>query len=290
MSAPPVLFDRTALALRRARAAKAPADFLHRAAADQISERLIEVNRAFTDAAIIGPMARVWRDVLQQTGGLDTAALVEDASVLDLAPGSLDLVIHALALHWAEDPVGQLVQMRRALRPDGLMLAVLFGGQSLHELRAVLAQTEVALRGGLSPRVAPMGELRDLGGLLQRAGLALPVADSTTLTITYADLDALIRDLRAMGETNVVTARDRRPVPKGFFAHAAQIYAKDFLADTSGRIAATAELVFLTGWSPAQTQQQPLRPGSAQRRLADALDTVERPAGEATGRATPTPD
>ncbi len=290
MSAPPVLFDRAALALRRARAAKAPADFLHRVAADQISERLIEVNRTFTDAAIIGPMAVFWRDVLQQTGALGAATLVEDAPVFDLAPGSLDLVIHALALHWADDPVGQLVQMRRALRPDGLMLAVFFGGQSLHELRTVLAQTEVALRGGLSPRVAPMGELRELGSLLQRAGLALPVADSVTLNITYADLPALIRDLRAMGETNVMTTRDRRPVPRNFFSTAARIYAESFPADTPGRIAATAELVFLAGWAPAQTQQQPLRPGSAQQRLADALGTTERPAGEATGRATPNTD
>lgn len=283
MPQPPRLFDRAALDARRARARRAPADFLHRAAAAEVSERLTEVNRTFTDVAVIGPMAALWRDILVEDGVVPGARLLEDAEVLDLAPGSLDLVIHGLALHWAEDPVGQLVQMRRALRPDGLMIAALFGGRSLQELRAALAEAEVALRGGLSPRVAPMGEIRDLGALLQRAGFALPVADSTQLTVTYADALALMRDLRDMGETNVLSARDRAIPPRALFAEAAARYAAAYPAE-DGRIAATAELVVLTGWAPDESQQKPLRPGSAQARLADALGTQERPAGDTTGR------
>ncbi|MEM7616243.1 MAG: methyltransferase domain-containing protein, partial [Pseudomonadota bacterium] len=268
---------------RRARAARAPVTFLHEEAAAQISERLIEVNKTFTRVAFVGPFAEVWRAALPP--GVEVTA-VEDAPVLDLEVGAYDLAVHGLALHWADDPVGQLVQLRRALRPDGLLIAVLFGDQTLHELRSALAEAEVALRGGLSPRVAPLGELRDLGGLLQRAGLALPVADGDRLTVTYEGLSGLVRDLRGMGETNVLAARDRRAVPRGYFDRAAQIYAERFPAE-GGRIAATFDLVFLTGWAPSVDQPQPLRPGSATIRLADALGTEERPGGDATPRPKP---
>lgn len=283
MTQPPKLFDLTALAQRRARAARAPVDVLQREAAEQVAERLVEVNRRFKAAAIVGPMADLWRDVLRMHGAVEEVTTLPDAPMLDLEEGCFDLVVHALALHWADDPVGQLVQMRRALRPDGLAIAVLFGGRSLHELRAVLAETEVAQRGGLSPRVAPMGDLRDLGGLVQRAGLALPVADSNTLTLTYANLMALVHDLRAMGETNVMMTRDTRPLSRDFWRAAQARYAQAFPAETPDRITATAELVFLTGWAPAASQQRPLRPGSAQVRLAETLGTQEVSAGDAAG-------
>lgn len=280
MTQPPPLFDRTALQQRRTRALPTLATFLHEAVISEVQERLIEVNRAFTAPAIVTAFPDLWRAVLPD------ARIVGDAGTLDLTPGAHDLVIHALALHWANDPVGQLVQCRRALKPDGMVLAALFGGQTLNELRTSLAETEARLMGGLSPRVAPMGELRDLGALLQRAGLALPVADALPLTVTYGSAIALMHDLRAMGETNVMAARDRRPPPRSFFAETAIHYATHFPAEAD-RIRATFEIVYLTGWAPSEIQQKPLRPGSASQRLADALGTDEQSAGE---RPNPTAD
>ncbi|MEM6944944.1 MAG: SAM-dependent methyltransferase, partial [Pseudomonadota bacterium] len=186
-------------------------------------------------------------------------------------------------LHWLEDPVGHLVQLRLALRPDGLLIAVAGGGETLAGLRAALATAEAEISGGLRPRVAPMGEIRDLGSLLQRAGLVMPVADSERLTLTYADAWALMRDLRVMGETNVLEARPRSFSRRAIFERAAELYAETHgLAD--GRVRAEIELVYLTGWSPGPEQPQPLRPGSARMRLADALGTEERPAGEKAGK------
>ncbi|MCB1361329.1 MAG: methyltransferase domain-containing protein [Rhodobacter sp.] len=265
---PPALTDRTALALHRARALRDPALFLHEDAADEVQERLSEVNRQFTAPAVVTPFPQVWKN------RLPGARIVADTPVLDLAEGAHDLVVHALALHWADDPLGQIIQARRALRPDGLFLGVMFGGQTLNELRAVLAQAESDVTGGLSPRVVPMGEIRDLGALLQRAGLALPVADSFTRTVLYRDLPHLVRDLRAMGETNALAARHRAPMSRAMLARAAQLYAESF-ADSQGRLAATVETLVLTGWAPADTQPQPLRPGSAAHRLAAALGTTE---------------
>lgn len=275
MTTPPLLFDRQVLALRRARAlgSGAPALFLHETVRAEAEERLNEVNRAFTAPVIVTPFADVWSDFLPG------ARIVADDEVLDLEEGAHDLVIHGLALHWANDPVGQMVQARRALKPDGFFLGALSGGRTLHELRAALANAEAAILGGLSPRVAPMGEIRDLGGLIQRAGLALPVADSLELTATYQSALHLMHDLRAMGETNALAARDRRIPPRAFFAQAAAFYAAHFPAE-GDRIAATFELVFLSGWAPAETQQKPLRPGSAAARLADALGTREEGAGD----------
>ena len=181
MSDTPRLFDSGLLTRRRARArATGPADFLHAAAAGEISERLFEVNRRFQAAALVTPRPEIWCETLAPNG-LGEIRTVPDADVLELAPGAHDLVIHGLCLHWANDPVGQLIQARRALRPDGLLIAVLFGGDTLSELRAALAEAEAEVSGGISPRVAPMGEIRALGGLLQRAGLALPVADGVRL-------------------------------------------------------------------------------------------------------------
>ncbi|MGB0499130.1 MAG: SAM-dependent methyltransferase [Rubricella sp.] len=252
---------------------------LHEAAASEVKERLTEVNRTFTAPAIVGPLADRWMEWL----GLSGARPVLDDEVLDLGVEAHDLVISALCLHGANDPVGQLVQMRRALRPDGLLIAPLFGGETLSELRQALTEAEVAVTGGLAPRVHPMGEIRDLGALLQRAGFALPVADSATFTLTYRDIVHLMHDLRAMGEANVLAARHRGGMRRSVLGQAAALYAERFPAE-GGRIAATFEIVTLTGWAPAETQQKPLRPGSAAMRLADALGTEERAAGDA---ATP---
>lgn len=263
----PSLFDRKALTLHRART-RDEALFLHRAAVDEVQDRLSMVNKTFTAPAVVTPFAHIWRDVFPE------AQIVADDEVLALTPGAHDLVIHAMALHWANDPVGQLIQCHRALKPDGLLLVVCLGGETLHELRAALGQAEIEVSGGLSPRIAPMGELRDMGGLLQRAGLALPVADTARLTAEYRDLRHLMQDLRVMGETNSLTDRIRRPTRRQVFDRAQQIYAEHF-ATPQGRLKTTYELICLTGWSPDDSQQKPLRPGSAQTRLADALGTKE---------------
>ena len=282
MQTPPVLFDTGLLGHRRARAARiGGADFLHAAVADEVSERLREVNRTFLAPAVVAPRAAFWAERLA-AAGLGAATLAADAEVLALDEGAHDLLVHGLALHWSNDPVGQLVQARRALRKDGLFLGALFGGETLHELRLALAEAEVEVLGGISPRVAPMGEIRDLGGLLQRAGLALPVADSQRFDVSYPDAVALMRDLRAMGETNVMVERLRRPMRREMLARAAALYAARF-GTPDGRVRASFDVIFLTGWAPAPEQPKPLRPGSARTRLADALGTEERSAGERAG-------
>lgn len=262
------LTDRAALIRARHRARRTPADFLQEDAADDVQERLSAVNRTFTSPAVVTGHPEVWANVFPG------AKIVEDADLLDLEPEGHDLVIHGLSMHWANDPVGQLVQCRRALQPDGLFIGVLFGGQTLAELRAALAEAEIALTGGLSPRILPMGEIRDLGALLQRAGFALPVADSVVRTVSYGTLPRLLRDLRDMGEGNALAARNRRFAPRRLFAEAERIY-RDAFATDDGRLPATFELIGLTGWAPHPDQQQPLRPGSAMARLADALKTEE---------------
>jgi SAM-dependent methyltransferase len=264
-----ILTDITALSRNRHRASD-DGLFLHRTALDEVEDRLGLVNRSFKKPAIVTGFPQIW-------GGLRSDAVtVPDRDMLELDQTAHDLVIHALGLHWANDPVGQIIQSRRALEPDGLFLSVSFGGQTLHELRACLAQAEAQITGGLSPRVAPMAELRDIGGLLQRAGLALPVADSVTLKAEYDDIWHLMRDLRAMGETNALHARLRKPTRRAVFQTAAQLYQDNFNSE-NGRVTATFEMFFLAGWAPADSQPKPLRPGSAQQRLADALATVEKP-------------
>lgn len=275
----PKLFDQGALTRHRARARLDRAGFLHEEARFELQERLLDVNRTFTSPAIVTPFADFWADFLPG------AVVVTDSDVLALDPGGHDLVLHVMGLHWAEDPVGQLVQCRRALKPDGLLMVAMLGGETLHELRAALAQAESEVMGGLSPRIAPMGEIRDLGGLLGRAGLSLPVADRLPQRVTYQTLFHLIRDLREMGETNAMAARHKATPPRALFARAAQIYAESFPAE-DGRIAATFELVFLTGWCPHDSQQKPLRPGSAAARLAEALETTEF---DETARPVPAP-
>lgn len=264
----PQLIDRPAL-LRHRRRARHDALFLHDEAILETQERLATVNRRFTKPAIVTPFADLWADVLPG------AKIVADDDLLDLQPEAHDLVIHAMCLHWANDPVGQLVQCRRALAPDGLLLAFSLGGQTLHELRSALAEAEVAETGGLSPRVLPMGEIRDLGALLQRAGLALPVADGFTRTASYRDALHLMTDLRAMGEVNALTDRRRRFSRRAVLLRAAQRYAAAF-GQPDGRIPATFEVICLTGWAPHDSQQKPLRPGSAIARLEDALKAATK--------------
>ncbi len=269
MSRPPALFDTKALTQRVSRS-RADAMFLHRQMADELQERLIEVNRTFTSPAIVTRHPGFWSDQLA------SAKVVADDETLDLAPGAHDLILHAMSLHWANDPVGQLVQCRHALKPDGLLIATLFGGQTLQELRRCLAEAETEVTGGLSPRVAPMGEIRDLGGLLQRAGFALPVADSATLTASYDTAFHLMRDIRAMGEGNAMAQRLRHATQRAVFEKTSQVYDISF-AQPDGRIPATFEIVTLTGWAPSADQPKAMRRGSAQQRLSDALGTFEMP-------------
>jgi len=266
----PSLTDRPALERYRDRALRMaePALFLQHEAAAEVQERLTEVNRTFTAPAVISPFPEVWRPALPG------AVHLPDTDILALEQGTHDLVVHGLSLHWANDPVGQLVHCRRALRPDWLFIGVLFGGRTLQELRAALAEAEVRATGGLSPRVAPMGEIRDLGALLQRAGFALPVADSAARTVTYASPFHLMADLRAMGEANALSHRRKTPPPRRLFTDMATIYA-DRYGTPDGRIPATFETIFLTGWAPDASQPKPLRPGSAVARLADALRADE---------------
>ena len=269
MNAPAPLTDISALHRNRQRASD-DGLFLHRAAIDEIQDRLSLINRSFTKPAVITGFPDLWQE------SFPDSVVVADTDTLTLEQAAHDLVIHGLALHWSNDPVGQMIQARRAMEPDGLFLSVSFGGQTLHELRACIGQAEAQVTGGLSPRIAPMAELRDIGGLLQRAGLALPVADTVTLRTEYKDIWHLMRDLRAMGETNAMTSRLRRPTRRAVFEMAAQLYQNNFATD-NGRIIATFELSFLAGWAPADSQPKPLRPGSAQQRLADALATEEKP-------------
>lgn len=267
------LTDLATLARNRARATRDEL-FLHELVAEDLQDRLLVVKREFTDAALITGQPALWEDL---AGSLTPRpAVVPAQETLPLEPGSLDLVFHLLDLHWANDPVGQLIQCRRALRPDGLLIAVLYGGQTLSELRASLGQAEIEVTGGLSPRVAPMGEVRDLGALLQRAGFALPVAESFTQTVSYRDPLQMMRSLRLMGEGNALAARLRHPTRRDVLLRAAQLYQESY-GDSEGRVPASFEFITLTGWSPDESQQKPLRPGSAAHRLADALGTDETP-------------
>lgn len=265
----PQITDRAALLRNRGRA-EPDALFLQDHAADALQERLNEVNRTFKSIAIVTGFPDFWRARFPDT------RIVADDEMLDLQPQAHDLVLHAMCLHWANDPVGQLVQSRHALKPDGLLLCTFLGGQTLHELRTSLAEAEAEVTGGLSPRIAPMGEIRDLGGLLQRAGFAMPVADSDALNVSYANAFHLMHDLRKMGENNALQARIKHATRRAILIKASQIYAAHF-RNADNRVDATFEMITLTGWAPSDTQQQPLRPGSAKARLADALGTVETP-------------
>jgi NADH dehydrogenase [ubiquinone] 1 alpha subcomplex assembly factor 5 len=285
-----LVFDPRAVLLHRRRAAPGLAahDFLFREAADRLADRLDDIRRTFPVAAEIGSRGAVLRPGLkgvERLVRLDRLPAGSDAAfdgeALPLAHDGFDLVLSCLDLHWTNDLPGLLVQANAALKPDGLFLASLLGGGTLAELRECLLAAELEVQGGAGPRVSPFVDLRDAAGLLQRAGFALPVADAETITVTYPDMFALMRDLRGMGEANAVRLRRRTFTRRGTLFRAAQLYAERFGAP-EGRIRATFEIVTLTGWRPAANQQKPLRRGSAQTRLADALGSVEHPAGDKT--------
>ena len=219
---------------------------------------------------------------LQMLAGRAGPAVVADEERLPFAPESLDLVVSTLALHWTNDLPGALVQIRRALKPDGLFLGAILGGATLTQLRQALLQAEAELHGGAGPRVSPFADVMDAAHLLQRAGFALPVADTDHVDVTYAHPLELLRDLRRMGETNVLHERPRRPLSRALLARTAEIYAERF-ARPDGRVLAGFDIVTMTGWAPHASQQQPLRPGSAKMRLADALGAREQSAGEKPG-------
>jgi len=258
---PPRIFDRKAIAARRARAKDLDIIGINAG----LRDRIALVNRTF-DATL----------------EIDHAML-DDSETLLATPGEYDLVVSQPILHAVNDLPGVLVQIRRTLKPDGLFLGAMFGGDTLTELRQSLAAAELETANGISPRVAPFGDVRDLGGLLQRAGFALPVADMERTTVRYCDLAGLVRDLRVMGETNVLAERSRKPMSRAMLSAAAQYYAQHF-ADPDGKLRATFDVVYLTGWSPHESQQQPLKPGSARARLADALGTTEITTGEKPAR------
>ncbi|MGB8366204.1 MAG: methyltransferase domain-containing protein [Rhizomicrobium sp.] len=287
----PHLFDRRTYARRRARA-EGQTSFLAGEAGQNLAERLRAVTRRFSHVldlssraeifAILAPFADRWtRTTLAPCGA--GALLVADEEALPFPSATFDLVVSALSLHAVNDLPGALLQIRHVLKPDGLFLGALFGGGTLGELRRAFAAGESEVAGGISPRVSPFADVRDLGGLLQRAGFALPVADSETYTVHYRQFSTLVADLRALGETNAMTERARTPLRRDVLAAALAHYAAHD-ADEAGRLTATFEIIYLTAWAPHESQQKPLRPGSAKVRLADALGTQEHSAGEKTGR------
>jgi SAM-dependent methyltransferase len=285
---PPRIFDPHALALRRARASRIGGDaFLVHEATQGLAERLSSVQRTFSNALllesaeasvpILRPLAKRWTREPLQTNDSFAAE-----------PGQFDLIVSVLSLHAVNDLPGVLLQARRALKPDGLFLAALFGADTLLELRESFAAAEIETLGGVSPRVAPFADVRDLGGLLQRAGFALPVADQERTVVRYREFAKLVSDLRAMGETNALAERNRSPLPRMTLAAAIAHYGAHH-ADADGRLRATFDIAYLTGWAPHESQQKPLRPGSAISRLAVALKTTEHGTGDPAPGATGKP-
>ena len=283
------IFDRRLLRERRARASLGLTahDFLLTEVAERLSDRLSDIARRFPLALDLGARDGILARTLQGRGGIETliqaetslvnaqrlqggAALVADEELLPFKEQCFDAVLSNLALHWVNDLPGALAQIRSSLKPDGLFLASLFGTGTLQELRTALMEAELAETGGASPRVSPFADLRDAAGLLQRAGFALPVADVDTVTVTYGDFFALLRDLRGMGETNILIDRLKHPTRRTVFARAAAI-CQDRFADAEGRLPATFQILFLTGWAPDPSQQQPARRGSGKTSLKDVL-------------------
>jgi SAM-dependent methyltransferase len=297
----PLIFDRRLLRQRGARAAAlGPATFLIDRVAEDLSDRLATVLRRFECAVDLGTPSDAVRAVLAASGKVGTVvaadallslprmrgkagdavslvrAVAADEEALPFRDASLDLVVSALALQFVNDLPGTLVQVRRALKPDGLLLAALIGGDTLIELRQAFAAAEAEIEDGISPRIIPFADVREMGALLQRAGFALPVTDVDRLTVRYDSAIALMHDLRRMGATNPMVERSRRPLRRATVRRMTEVYAERF-ADGDGRIRATFEIVWLAGWAPHASQQKPLAPGSAKQRLADALGTKELP-------------
>ncbi len=297
MTSSPRIFDNAVGHLRRERARVLNvegADFLLAAAVDDLMDRLATIKRGFGVAVDIGTPTSLLAESLRASAQVGRvvrldrhhdagADAVADPEALPLRDQSADLIVSALALQTVNDLPGIFAQARRALRPDGLFLATLLGGETLFELRQSLAAAEAEITGGASPRVAPFAEIRAAGALLQRAGLALPVTDVDRKIVRYDSALHLMRDLRAMGATNTLTERSRKPLPRAVLFRAIEIYAERF-SDPDGRVRATFDLVFLSGWAPDESQQKALRRGSAKVRLADALNAVEQSAGEKTER------
>ncbi len=297
MSLPPQLFDRALLRARLARAARGygQADFLKRRAAEDAVVRLEAILRDFPRAVDLGARNGAFRRALEASDAaarvgmlveVDLAAamladrggprVVADEERLPFALASLDLVVSTLALHWTNDMVGAMVQVRRALKPDGLFIGSMFGGATLTELRACLIAAEIELTGGAGSRISPFADAYDAAGLLRRAGFALPVVDVDRVTVRYAHPLKLLADLRAMGETSVLAQRHPRALTRAVLGRALELYVERF-AEPDGRVVATFEILTLTGWTPDESQQKPLKPGSAKMRLADALGVVEQP-------------
>lgn len=285
-------FNRTLFAARRKRALadRVPgSDFLLKLAAEDLEDRLAAISRTFDVAVDLGghgghvmqaleasaKVSHAFRgDLFHADPDLPPPHFIFDDAMLPLKTESLNLAVSVLSLQFVNDLPGTLLQIRRALKPDGLFLGTLIGGDSLFELREALMQAELELTEGASPRVLPFADVRDLGGLLQRAGFALPVTDLDRITVRYDNLFGLMRDLRAMGATTILKERSRTPASRALFFRAAEIYAERF-ADPDGRIRATFTLISLSGWAPHESQQKPARPGSAKTRLADALNAEE---------------
>lgn len=295
-----IVFDRAILRYRRNRAALRAGDhdFLFREIADRLVERLADVARTFEFALDLGSRDGMLADTLRTSGrvgrimlcdrsaayaaqgaGRGYPSFVADEDLLPLRDGTFDLITSCLALHWVNDLPGSLVQINRALKPDGLFQGVIFGGETLTELRQCLMEAELAEMGGVSPRISPMVDLRDAAGLLQRAGFALPVADMDRIDVSYADPFQLMADLRAMGEANAVLERLKHSTRRSVFMRAAELYSARF-GGPDGRITARFDVIFLHGWRPAASQPKPLSPGSATTRLANALGTEEIPTGD----------
>jgi SAM-dependent methyltransferase len=291
---PTALFDRAAWRGHRERAGRGrPVEFLHTEIAERLCDRLDDIRRRFSAVLDLGAHGGALSRRLAQRAGTEFVVAAEPAvALLQRCPGrrvaadpellpfgtaGFDLAVSALTLHWVGDLPGTLVQLRRALKPDGLFLGAMLGGATLVELRTAMLEAELAEEGGASPRISPFAELADAAGLLQRAGFALPVADADRVTVTYPDVLALMHELRGIGETNALAARRRTPLRRATLARAAALYTERF-GLPNGRIPATFEILYLTGWAPAASQPQPLRPGSAARRLAEA----QVPAGDRT--------
>jgi SAM-dependent methyltransferase len=255
-----------------------PATFLLVRVAEELAERLRAVRRTFVDGADIGtPGDQVVHALADHVAALSHVDLPDSESEgLALAPESLDLVVSALGLQFVNDLPGVLAQIRRALKPDGLLLAAMIGGDTLTELRQAFAAAEAELEGGVSPRVAPFADLRDIGALLQRVGFALPVTDVDRIVVRYDSAFALMQDLRRMGATNVMVERRRTPARRATLLRMAQLYGERF-ADPDGRIRATFEVIWLSGWAPHESQQKPLKPGSAKSSLAAAVKGLTKP-------------
>ena len=285
-----LLFDQALVAANRRRALKAGdprAAFLIDIAAEEIAERLSVVERSFekgvelfgvtgaTATACLGTgkVTEMQRIELQDTGATD-GLIQAPLETLPLAPRSVNLVVSPLNLHVTNDTPGVFVQINRALVPDGLFLAAIPGTGTLQELREVLLETEAEITGGASPRVIPFADVRDIGALLQRAGFALPVVDMENYTVRYDTLFDLMKDLRAMGMANPLAGRSRKPLTRAFFLRAAELYAERH-SDPDGRIRATFSILYVSAWSPHESQQKPLKPGSARMRLSDALKAAE---------------